>query len=217
MAKSKLAPEWLYRRNMPHVQPPGATFFVTFRLAGSIPLAVLNALHREAERVRAELERAPDCQERVDRTYRQHRRFFGKWDAAMDEGGGPDWLRQPKIAGLVAQAIHYFDGQRYDLLASCIMPNHVHVVLTPLLKTEDDYYPLAQIMHSMKGYTARHANQLLGRTGAFWQHESYDHFVRGPAELERIVAYVLNNPVKAGLVTDWQFWPWTYVTPVAGT
>ncbi|MEW5986568.1 MAG: hypothetical protein AB1791_08050 [Chloroflexota bacterium] len=62
----------------------------------------------------------------------------------------------------------------------------------------------------MKGYTAGQANLLLERTGAFWQHESYDHYVRDAAELERIVAYVVNNPVKAGLVTDWQEWPWAY-------
>ncbi len=66
-------------------------------------------------------------------------------------------------------------------------------------------------MHSIKGFTAGRANQLLGRTGAFWLHESYDHYVRDEAELRRIVAYVVNNPVKAGLVTEWQAWPWTYV------
>ncbi len=75
---------------------------------------------------------------------------------------------------------------------------------------------MAQIMHTLKGYTAGHANRLLGRTGAFWQHESYDHFVRDAGELERIIAYVASNPVRAGLVTDWQDWPWTYILPSAG-
>jgi hypothetical protein len=66
-------------------------------------------------------------------------------------------------------------------------------------------------MHSIKGFTAGRANRLLGRFGAFWLHESYDHCVRNEAELRRIIAYVANNPVKAGLVTEWQAWPWTYV------
>jgi REP element-mobilizing transposase RayT len=213
---SNLAPESYYRRNLPHIQPPGATLFVTFRLAGSIPLTVLQTLHEESERVLTELECTPDSPVRAGRIYREQRRFFGRWDAVLDAGSGPNWLRRPEVAALVADAMHHFDGQRYDLPAFCIMPNHVHWVITPLLKTETEYYSLASIMHSIKSYTAGRANKLLGRTGAFWQHESHDHFVRNAAELERIIAYVLHNPVKAGLVTDWQSWPWTYVTQSSG-
>ena len=211
MARSSLTPGPIYRRTMPHIQPPGATFFITFRLAGSIPLAVLQALHKEDERERATLERVPDSPQRDADIYRQQRRSFGKCDAALAQSAGPDWLRQPEIATLVAQALHHFDHQRYHLLAFCIMPNHVHVVLTPLPRAGKDCYTLAQIMHGLKGYTGRRANAILGRTGDFWQHESYDHFVRDAAELERIVAYVLNNPVQAGLVHDWRSWPWTHI------
>lgn len=206
-----LTPELIYRRNLPHIQPPGGTFFVTFRLAESIPANVLAMLHEETEPILAELERMPASPERAERLHLEERRFFGKWDAVLDQGKGPDWLRNPEIAKLVADAMHFFNGKRYDLLAFCIMSNHVHIVFTPLLKTEDEYYPLAQIMHTMKGYTAGRANQLLDRSGAFWLHESYDHFARDEAELERIIAYVVNNPVKAGLVSEWQAWPWTYV------
>ncbi len=207
---SNLAPDQLYRRNLPHFQPRGATFFITFRLAGSIPAAVLAALFEEAERIRAEVERAPDSPERAERLYLEERRFFGKWDAVLDLGDGPDWLRDPAIAKLVADNMHHFAGKRYELVTYCIMPNHVHVVLAPLRKADDTYFPLAQIMHTMKGYTAGQANRHLGRTGAFWLHESYDHCVRSEAELERIIAYVVNNPVKAGLAPEWQAWPWTY-------
>ena len=214
---SNLTPELIYRRNLPHIQPPDGTFFATFRLAGSIPADVLAMLHAEAERIHAELERMPASQERAERLYLEERRFFGRWDAVLDQGSGPDWLRSPGIAKLVADAMHFFDGKRYDLLAYCIMSNHVHVVFTPLLKTADAYYPLAQIMHTMKGYTAGQANQLLGRSGAFWLHESYDHYVRSASELERILAYVANNPVKAGLVSDWRDWPWTYYRDAQST
>lgn len=91
------------------------------------------------------------------------------------------------------------------------MPNHVPLVFTPLPKdNSDDYHSLASIMHSLKRYTSRQANKILGRTGQFWQHESYDHVVRDKAELERIILYVINNPVSAGLAQDWRDWPWTY-------
>lgn len=213
---SNLTPQPYYRRNLPHIQPLGATFFVTFRLTGSIPLIVLRALHEETERALAKLERLPDSPARTERIYREHRLFFGKWDAALHAGNGPDWLRRPDVATRVADAMHHFDGKRYDLFVFCIMPNHVHWIITPLPKTETEYYALASIMHSIKGYTAVHANKLLGRTGAFWHHESYDHYVRNTAELERIITYVVHNPVKAGLVTDWREWPWTYVAPSLG-
>jgi len=164
---SNLAPELVYRRNLPHIQPPGGTFFVTFRLAGSIPADVLAKLHAEAEQILAELEQMPASPERAERLYLEERRFFGKWDAVLDIGKGPDWLRNPEIAKLVAAAIHFFDGKRYDLIVYCIMANHVHVVFTPLLKAADAYYPLAQIMHTVKGYTAGRANRLLGDPALF--------------------------------------------------
>jgi len=102
------------------------------------------------------------------------------------------------------------------------MANHVHVVFTPLeirpSGTDDKqthnmrYHSLASIMHSLKSYTAQKANQILGRSGAFWQHESYDHCIRNPDELHRIIRYVLNNPVKIGLVKEWKEWKWNYLS-----
>lgn len=86
------------------------------------------------------------------------------------------------------------------------MPNHIHIVFMPLKESKDKYYSLSKIMHSFKRHTAHEANLTLGRTGTFWQHENYDHFVRDDAELERIVKYVLYNPVKANLVKEQSDW-----------
>lgn len=66
-------------------------------------------------------------------------------------------------------------------------------------------------MHSLKRHTAQQANQVLGRSGIFWAHESFDHYIRDGAERRRIIEYVLQNPVKAGLAKRWQDWPWNYV------
>ena len=96
------------------------------------------------------------------------------------------------------------------MLAYCIMPNHAHLVLTPYESSDTADYSLTKIMHNIKRNSANHANKTLGRTGAFWQHESYDHFVRDDAELERIVKYVLYNPVKAELVKEQTDWKWNY-------
>jgi REP element-mobilizing transposase RayT len=208
---STLEYQLFYRRHLPHIQPPGATLFITFRLAGSIPTEVLQELRAEAERVEAALARIPDSQERAQRAYLEQRCLFGKWDTALDMAqSGPFWLRDPQIADLVAESLHHRDGRVYDLDAFCIMLNHVHVVYTPLLKPDGTYHAMSAIMHSLKRYTARQANLLLGREGGFWQHENYDHVVRDEAERQRIIMYVLNNPVKAGLVEHWEEWKWVY-------
>jgi len=168
-------------------------------------------LKREVERVETILARISDPKEREQWAYLEQRRLFGKWDAVLDAAtDGPFWLREPNIAGLMAEALHYRNGRVYDLDAFCIMPNHVHVVFTPLCKKDGTYYAMSAIMHSLKGRNASKANQLLNRKGDFWQHENYDHVVRDEAEWQRIIAYVLNNPVKANFVKVYQDWPWSY-------
>ena len=122
---------------------------------------------------------------------------------------GPTWLKDERVADQVAASLHYRDGKVYRLDAFSIMPNHTHVVLKPLTKGLD-YHSLATIMQSLKGFTAHECNLLLGREGEFWVHESYDHYIRDKDERHRIVAYVLNNPVKAGYVKHWREWKWNY-------
>ncbi|HEC33887.1 MAG TPA: hypothetical protein ENI37_04145 [Chloroflexi bacterium] len=201
-----------YQRRLPHLQPPGATFFITFRLKDSLPQPVLEELRAERERAEGVLSRIEDPAERPRRAYLEQRRLFGKWDAALHTvRQGPRWLENPCVAQIVADSLHYRDGKVYDLWAFCVMPNHVHLVCRPLGKPDGSYHPLSAILHSLKGYTAYRANRELGRKGAFWQDESYDHVVRDEQELNRVITYVLNNPVEAGLVQTWEEWPWAYV------
>src|SRR5690606_27527071 len=112
----------------------------------------------------------------------------------------------PAVAQIVRDAMEHFNGSRYRLIGWCIMPNHVHLVLQT--HPADD---LLCVLHSLKQYTARQANQWLRRAGSFWQSESYDHLVRDEKDLENQVQYVRNNPVKAGL----ENWPWVDVDEAA--
>ena len=203
--------EQTYRRHLPHTHPPGATFFVTCRLAGSLPRAILHGLRSQGERVARELDDIPDELGRARQAYVSHRRLFGQWDAKLDEAGaGPVWLEKAEIAQLVADSLHHRDDTVYELLAYCIMPNHMHVVFRPLPDADNDTLSVTAIMQSLKGYTAYEANRLLDLRAQFWQRESYDHWVRDEKELLRIIRYVISNPVKAGLTDHWQNWPWTY-------
>ena len=199
----------IYRRNLPHIQPPGATFFVTFRLANSLPVATLQRWREEAQAAERESARLPE-EERREARYRQQKRAFGRFDEALDRAeSGPTWLGETAVAQLVYDALRRRDGAVYDLLAFTIMPNHVHAVLTPCERNEG-VVALQRILYDLKRPTAWDANSCLGRFGAFWQDESYDHYVRDAAELSRIVYYVLWNPVKAGLVASWEAWRWSY-------
>ena len=140
---------------------------------------------------------------------------------------GPMWLQDERVSRLVAEKLWQDDGPNYRLDAYCIMSNHVHVVFTPNLNEvtlQEEVTPqgirfvsaeatLPQIMQALKGVTAREANLVLERRGAFWERESYDHYVRDEAEFYRVIKYTLNNPVKAQLVDHWRDWAGNYLAP----
>lgn len=200
-----------YRRNLPHFQPRGATFLVNFRLAGSLPAEVINRLKAESEEIEQRLSNLTDIHERSRLRDIEQRKLFGKWDDALHSTKhGPFYLGEDRVAQIVVNSVRYHDGEWFDAIAFCIMPNHVHLVIAPHEKSEETDYSLSKIMHNIKRNSAKGANKVLDRTGPFWQHESYDHYVRDQAELERIIHYVINNPVKAGLVDDRENWKWSY-------
>jgi len=181
-----------YRRRLPHWHPDitEETFlFVTWRLAGTLPRSQPKQLAGESACPTVSAGRA-----------------FLALDREMDKAAfGPVWLRDARVASVVADALLRGDSGRhfYRLRAWVIMPNHVHVVLRP--KTV-----LPVITRWLKGSTARQANLILGRTGeAFWQNESFDHRVRDEEELERIIRYAERNPVSAGLSANPGDWPWS--------
>ena len=191
-----------YRRRLPHIQVASSTYFVTFRLKDSLPVEVLEKLAEESKRIK---------QLPADEIDAAERRWFGNYDEYLDRVlCGEAFLKNEQVAEIVAEAIHHRDSKVYTLEAFTLLHNHGHVACTPLVKENGEFNSLTEIFHSLKRHTARKANDALGRRGAFWQDESYDRIVRDQAELERIVKYVLNNPVKAGLVKHWKDWKWSY-------
>jgi REP element-mobilizing transposase RayT len=115
------------------------------------------------------------------------------------------WLQDPRVACVVVNALLYGERVRrfYQLHAWVVMPNHVHGILRP-------HTALPTIMRWLKGRTSRVANQILGRTGtAFWQDESFDHWIRSAEELQYLIEYVESNPLKAGLVAAKEQWRWS--------
>ena len=201
------------RRRLPHWEQPGATYFITTCLLGSIPAEGL----LEIERVRRRLRQQPRPADVAcgDWRARQWKRLFAGTDKWLDCKPAVRHLADGRLAAEVVASVKHFDGQRYDLIAWVVMPSHLHWVFRPrdewvqgLGPAADDRSPRRRIQHSINRHTATECNRLLRRKGGFWQRESYDHCVRDEDELERIVFYIHANPVRAGLVKralDYEF------------
>ena len=185
------------RGYLPHWESDRGCYFVTFRLADSLPKSVLlqmaarkslldAAIRSGRKLLPAESVAVAECSTKKVEDY-------------LDSGSGACLLKQPRIASVVARALLHRNGSDYSLYSWCIMPNHVHAVFRVLSDK-----PLGSIVHAWKSYTAKAANRLLSRSGTLWQREYYDRLIRDDAELHRAIEYVLTNPAKAGLIN----WPW---------
>lgn len=189
---------WYSRGYLPHCDEAHLIQSITFRLADSLPQVKLAELKEE-------LGRLPENQREVAR-----RKRMEGW---LDAGMGCCALAHPAVARYVQYALLHFHGVRYHVHAWCIMPNHVHVLIEPLMD-------LAKIVQGWKSYTAR---WVLARNGDFalkipasdqlWMREYWDRYIRDAAHYENAVEYIHQNPVKAGLCPSAEVWPWSSATP----
>ena len=171
-----------HRRHLPHFDGPRQTQFVTFRLFDSMPQELLDRWRME-------------CEDDIE--------FRKRIEGFLDTGYGECWLKLEPVAQIVRDAMIFHDRAKYDLISWVIMPNHVHVLLTP----EEDVH-LPDALHSIKSYTALKANKFLKRDGQFWQHESFDRYIRNNKHYVAVIRYIENNPVEAGLCgqsEEWRF------------
>lgn len=177
-------PAAIHRRNLPHGEQSGRTYFVTFRLADSLPRERLEQW--QCQRDRWLRQNPPPHTEAQRREF--HEKFPARFEQWLDAGHGACWLRRPEMAALVEQALRHFHGQRYALGDFVIMPNHVHVLVTPL-----GDWTLEKILHSWKSFTAHEMNKLLKRDGQVWQEEYFDCLIRNEHKLEDYAAYIHQN------------------------
>jgi len=171
--------------NLPHWRQEGVGYFVTFRLADSIPQDKLRQWQEE-KALWLKRNPAPHTPEQVREFWHLFPEQFHRW---LDAGYGACVLGKRPVAEFLHGVLRHFDGQRYDLGAHVVMPNHVHAVVTP-----QPGFDLSGILHTWKSYSANRINAIVGRGGALWQKESFDHIVRSPEQLERINAYIRDNP-----------------------
>jgi type I restriction enzyme R subunit len=180
--------------NLPHWRQGGVTYFVTFRTADSMPRERVEQWFRERD---AWLKSHPEPHDAMTRT-EYHRLFSARWESWLDEANGERLLARAEIRSIVEDALRHYDGTRYQLDEFVVMPNHVHVLVTPNQgRGGDAASTLSSIVQGWKSFTAHEINKLLERKGGFWQKESFDHIVRSLAQLERIRQYIRQNPVDA--------------------
>jgi REP element-mobilizing transposase RayT len=173
---------WHERGYIPHLDGEEFMQFVTFRLADSMPQEVLERWRNETH---------------SDAAFRK------RVEEYLGSGYGECWLKRREVAAIVREALKFHEGKKYELRSWVIMPNHGHVLFAPFPKIH-----LPDVMHSIKSYTAHEANKIIGRTGQFWQEESFDRYIRNAKHYGAVVRYIENNPVKAGLCgspEEWEF------------
>jgi len=193
-----------FRGRLPHLKREGSTYFVTFRLADSLPAQEIARLKLEREQIIAHAKAA--CR---PLTWHEEQNLLAWYcdrvEELLDRGAGACWLSKPAVAELVEGALRYFDGVRYELRAWVVMPNHVHTVVFPYRE-----HSLSRILHTWKSFTAKEALKIVGSTRHhFWQVESFDHWIRDDEERARMVAYTESNPTKARLCRSPSEWKWS--------
>jgi REP element-mobilizing transposase RayT len=222
--KAKGFKGWHERGYLPHYDKPGLIQFVTFRLWDSWPasrrgewehlLAItersdaprsgarsIASRDDDATGARSIAPHEPTKAEARAQAARDQRR---KLEAYLDRSHGECFLRDPRIAELTDNSMRFHHGQRFDLLAWVVMPNHVHA----LFKVGDST-PLSAIMQNWKSISAVAANKLLNRSGDFWQEDYWDTFMRDEEQTRKAIRYIESNPVKAKLCQTPEAWPFS--------
>ena len=185
----------IYRRNLPHWRQDGGTYFVTFRLGDSLPQLVLRELEAEKRKFREMVERfnlqGAELRKAAESFFKSYGRLL---DRHLDAGTGSCVMREPAASRLMIDVLNHFQGKRYELYSSVVMPNHCHVLVRPFSP-----WPLKDVIKSWKGYSAREINRTLGRSGPLWQADSFDRILRDGEHYRQVVRYIRRNPLQANL------------------
>lgn len=186
-----------YERHLPHWRVPGCCYFATFRLRDSVPAEIWQEMKAAAQAWEERL--AQGGLSAGDRAawYAFQQTQLRRLEQVLDEGRGECLLRHAEHRASLVEALHHFEGVRCELLAYAIMPNHAHVLCRPLAE-----HAVESLTRSWKRHSADHIHRRLGRTGSFWQEESFDRVIRDEEHYRRVVRYIAKNPAKAGLSTD---------------
>lgn len=187
----------LKRRNLPHLYFNDGMYFVTARLAGTLPISLINNLSEISNKNK-------------NIPFDDFRKHFVEYDNFLDNRQVSDYkLTDFVLSSVLSDCFFYPDRKDYNLICFTIMPTHFHFAFELLPGNKG----ISKIMQSIKGVSARRINKALNRSGKLWQDESYDRWIRNDVELYFVIRYILENPVKACLANNWNDWKFTYCNP----
>ena len=198
---------------LPHIQPKYAQYFITFTLSNS---TILKYFHEIKYKRELKLKNYKNNNSEKTTIYRTNinKKYFDMFDNFLNTFDSKEnYLSDTKCSDIIVNKLKEYHSKYYNLLAYCIMPNHVHILIDTAIQTENDnFVPIGKIMKLIKGGTSREINIILKRKGTLWLRDYYDHYIRTQKEFTNIVNYIKLNPVKSGLVNDWEKWKYTFVS-----
>jgi hypothetical protein len=186
-----------WRGRLPHWEVVDGRYFVTIHLAGAIPQQGQDRIHA----LLAEYDKLSQ-HDSVGRLQLQ-RRIYAEMESWLDRAEYVTHLRQPDVAKMIVESIHFRHGRTWNMLEYVVMPSHLHLFFEML------DFGLKRALEQFKRWTGHQAAKLLGCDGErFWQDEWFDHWSRSDEEDEKIVTYMRQNPEKAKLVQEYHAWPY---------
>ena len=210
-----------YHNHLPHFHHAGATFFVTWMLFDAVPKPLLKKLkeERKATIQKIERENPPDLKYQI---YMAERHYFYEIEELLHKmDNQSNFLKMPEVAAILQKKLHEFDDKFYRLITYTIMSNHVHAIFDFSIQLPTDgrsvnpaeYVSLSKAMNLILGASSFEINRLLGCSGSFWMGGYMDRYIRNQKHLRSAIEYTLLNPVKAGLVQEWEDHPFTWLHP----
>lgn len=221
-----------YKHILPHFQQPGQEYFVTWCIKDAIPPKALSRYTQQLELLRSQIAAVgcgdfqspfhfrdyksrhpappnPEIDKLLAEYYSIRKKYMKAYDDLLAQSTDRTIdLNKPELSKIIAEALSFWEGNRLENYAWCIMPNHIHWVFhAKEIDNDSKQVYLQDIMQSVKRQTANKINRLIGRNGKFWQKESFDTTIRDHEHLMNAINYTLNNPVVARFVKDWRDWP----------
>lgn len=179
--------------------------FTTLGLEGSLAVDSLPALREEYE---SALKEAADQQHGDCRIRRLKRVYFSKIDSLLDNGQeGPQWLKKYELAKYAVSSLEELKKKGMSSVSYTILPNHIHLLY------EADPNKADLLIDVFKKGLAGKIREATGYDGNVWLTGNFSHKIDDQKEMIQLISYILENPVKAGLVDYWKDWPWTYCDP----
>jgi REP element-mobilizing transposase RayT len=193
-----------HRHHLPHLQLTEQIIFLTWRLAFTLPKPMLEHIDQMRDTLQQIHARGLYTSEELYLEYYQQLEKYDTYLGKCELAGFS--LCAAGIGDMITETFRFYDGKLYELHCYCVMPNHVHLLVRPMQDEAGTFHKDSVIVQRIKSFTARQINTSRGFAGKVWCENYFDRYIRHEKDYYKVVEYILNNPLKAGLVKDPGHW-----------